>query len=91
MRLKNDKFQNPSRDDFETGKWLLPNEKYFIFQPSGGLSNQRIIIEQALVVCRALNRTCVLPMAAKHTSMWYNYNKQPLTDLMSFRKNIRCW
>mmetsp|Transcript_21645 Transcript_21645/g.42512 ORF Transcript_21645/g.42512 Transcript_21645/m.42512 type:complete len:598 (-) Transcript_21645:507-2300(-) len=57
------------------GSWFEPGRKYFVYQPSGGMSNQRIILEQALLVARALGRVLVVPPLCPHTSMFWNYNK----------------
>lgn len=53
---------------------LKKNKKYFVFQTSGGISNQRKILEWALQVCVILDRVCVLPPAAAHTTRYYKYN-----------------
>lgn len=72
------------RDYFEhQDQWRRPGEKYFVYQTSGGLSNQRIILESALIVGKYLNRTVVLPGLGPHTSMWYNFNKIPLDDFIA--------
>ncbi|GBG25461.1 Hypothetical Protein FCC1311_016792 [Hondaea fermentalgiana] len=60
---------------FTHASWYKPGEKYFVYQPSGGMSNQRIILEQALLVAKALGRTLVVPPVCPHTSMFWNYNK----------------
>ena len=71
------------REFFEIpGQWMKPGEKYFVYQSSGGLSNQRIMLEYALIVGRLLNRTVIVPGMGPHTSMWYNFNKIPLEDFM---------
>ena len=49
---------------------ILPGKKYLVFQSSGGFSNQRGILSQFLELARMLNRTCIVPMITKHTSMW---------------------
>ena len=51
--------------------------KYFVYQPSGGFNNQRMLLEHALVICQLLNRTCVIPPAAAHTNYFEKYNIQP--------------
>ena len=66
----------------DAAKWMKPDEKYFVYQSSGGLSNQRIMLEYALIVGRYLNRTVILPGLGPHTSMWYNFNKIPLEDFL---------
>ena len=68
---------------FENARhWMKPGEKYFVYQSSGGLSNQRIMLEYALLLGRILNRTVVVPGMGPHTSMWYNFNKIPLEDFL---------
>jgi hypothetical protein len=67
--------QHKIREYFESGSWFTKGRKYFVFQTSGGLSNQRIILETALIIGETLNRTVVINQAAWHSSMWYNYNK----------------
>lgn len=60
---------------FTRGYWFVRGTKYFVYQPSGGMSNQRIMLEHALLVARALGRTLVVPPVCPHTSMFWNYNK----------------
>jgi hypothetical protein len=60
--------------------WYRPNVKYFIYQPSGGLSNQRKILEWALRVCQILERTCIIPPIGPHTTFYYKYNAVPYSD-----------
>ena len=67
---------------FESGAWRQPGKKYFVYQSSGGLSNQRIMMEMALLLGRALNRTVVVPQTGPHTSMWWNFNRIPPTDML---------
>uniref|UniRef100_A0A7S2WQ54 GDP-fucose protein O-fucosyltransferase 2 n=1 Tax=Mucochytrium quahogii TaxID=96639 RepID=A0A7S2WQ54_9STRA len=50
-------------------------KRYFLFQPSGGFNNQRIIVQRAMMICKQLDRVCLVPMAGKHTSMYNNYNR----------------
>uniref|UniRef100_A0A7S2RY20 GDP-fucose protein O-fucosyltransferase 2 n=1 Tax=Mucochytrium quahogii TaxID=96639 RepID=A0A7S2RY20_9STRA len=59
---------------FTKGHWFRPGTKYFVYQPSGGMSNQRIILREAFLAAKALNRTLVVPPVGAHTSMFYNYN-----------------
>jgi len=78
--LDDQKIVHLRRDfDIETyllkGKWFQRSKKYLVYQPSGGLSNQRIEMENAMLVARILNRTLVVPPIAPHTSMFWNYNK----------------
>eukprot|EP00511_Aplanochytrium_stocchinoi_P000093 CAMPEP_0204822766 /NCGR_PEP_ID=MMETSP1346-20131115/949_1 /ASSEMBLY_ACC=CAM_ASM_000771 /TAXON_ID=215587 /ORGANISM="Aplanochytrium stocchinoi, Strain GSBS06" /LENGTH=634 /DNA_ID=CAMNT_0051949149 /DNA_START=328 /DNA_END=2232 /DNA_ORIENTATION=+ len=50
--------------------------KYFVYQPSGGMNNQRKQFENALIICMLLKRTCVAPPIAAHSNYFHNYNKQ---------------
>ena len=59
-----------------------PEAKLVVFQPSGGFNNQRIILERALRICRTLARTCVVPMAGRHSSMFSSYNRLDASGLM---------
>jgi len=47
-------------------KWKInPNEKdvkYFVYQPSGGWGNQRLILRWAMSAANAMDRTLVIPM-----------------------------
>jgi len=52
----------------------VQNKRWFVFQPSGGFNNQRIIMERALRICKLWQRTCVIPPAGRHSSMFPNYN-----------------
>ena len=60
---------------FTRGKWFERGRKYFVYQPSGGMSNQRIILEHALIIAKRMERVLVVPPLAPHTSMFWNYNK----------------
>jgi hypothetical protein len=61
-------------------------ERFFLFQPSGGMNNQRIILEMALAICLITNRTCVLPHAAQHTNYPLRYNLHTVDRLLSFQR-----
>lgn len=63
-------------------QWMRPGEKYFVYQSSGGLSNQRIMLESALIVGKLLNRTVIVPQLGPHTSMWYNFNNIAVHDFI---------
>jgi hypothetical protein len=56
----------------EYGK-LNAKELYFMYSPSGGFSNQRVELENALMIGRMLNRTVLVPPIGKHTQMWWKY------------------
>lgn len=57
------------------------NEKYLMYSPSGGWSNQLVCMESALQIGRILNRTVLIPMAARHTNGWGNYNRLEMDSL----------
>lgn len=67
---------------------LDPNDerRYFVYQTSGGFNNQRILFENALIVCQLLNRTCVAPPSAPHTNYFQKYNIQPGDKLTSMQR-----
>eukprot|EP00515_Schizochytrium_aggregatum_P016754 CAMPEP_0202104978 /NCGR_PEP_ID=MMETSP0965-20130614/5771_1 /ASSEMBLY_ACC=CAM_ASM_000507 /TAXON_ID=4773 /ORGANISM="Schizochytrium aggregatum, Strain ATCC28209" /LENGTH=550 /DNA_ID=CAMNT_0048673853 /DNA_START=1 /DNA_END=1650 /DNA_ORIENTATION=+ len=50
--------------------------RFFLYQPSGGWGNQRLILRWAVILANAMNRTLVLPPIAGHTSMYENFNKK---------------
>lgn len=52
-----------------------PGERYMIYSPGGGFSNQRKEIEYAVVIAQILNRTLYVPMCGRHTNTWRNYAK----------------
>lgn len=56
--------------------------KIFIFQPSGGFNNQRIILERAIQICSLLKRICIIPMAGRHSSFYSSYNKLSRNSLI---------
>ena len=62
------------------------DRKYFVYQTSGGFNNQRILFENALIVCQLLNRTCVAPPSAPHTNYFQKYNIQPGGKLTSMQR-----
>ena len=51
--------------------------KYFAYQPSGGINNQRKQLESAMMIARLTGRTCIVPPFAPHSNYFYNYNKIP--------------
>jgi hypothetical protein len=56
---------------------LRPEEegvRYFLYQPSGGWGNQRLILRWAILAANAMNRTLVVPPVAPHTNFFDNYN-----------------
>lgn len=70
------RFEELSPADVKSRKW-------FVFQPSGGFNNQRIILERALRICKLLNRICIVPPAGRHSSMYKNYNKLDGNETMA--------
>ena len=54
--------------EFDYRSYPGDEQNYFVYQPSGGLNNQRVLLEHALVICQLLNRTCLVPPAAAHTN-----------------------
>jgi len=48
---------------------------YFLYQPSGGWGNQRLILRWAIMVANCLNRTLVLPPVAPHSDLYKGFNK----------------
>ena len=50
---------------------LDPSQKYFLYSPSGGFSNQRAEIENAMMIGKILNRTVIIPEIGKHAQMWW--------------------
>ncbi|KAH9260116.1 hypothetical protein BASA81_001891 [Batrachochytrium salamandrivorans] len=53
----------------------VAGERYMIYSPGGGFSNQRREIEYAVVIAQILNRTLYVPMCGRHTNTWRNYAK----------------
>lgn len=71
-----------ARDSFLNGNWKQPGKKYVFYQPSGGVSNQRILLENAMLVAKKLNRTLLLPPVGPHTAQWFKYNKVKTEDVV---------
>lgn len=65
-----------------------PGEKFFVYQPSGGWNNQRLLMENAMVVCLLLNRTCIAPPASPHSNFFRNYNSIPSTGVVAMSRVI---
>lgn len=49
--------------------------KYFVYQPSGGWGNQRIILQNAIAAANAMKRVLVLPPIAPHNFLYHGYNE----------------
>lgn len=62
------------------------DKKYFVYQPSGGMNNQRIQLEMALTICLIIKRTCVLPHMAQHTNYYFRYNMHPASRTTSMQR-----
>ena len=78
--------KNHSKVEYATendSSWYSSGRKYFVYQPSGGVSNQLLLLEAALLISHALNRTLVVPPVAPHTSGWWNYNAVHKDKLLS--------
>ncbi|CAK9072553.1 Translocation protein SEC62 [Durusdinium trenchii] len=59
-------------------KYRLPpfaDGRFFLYQPSGGWGNQRLILRWAVIAANAMNRTLVLPPVAPHGSFYTSFNK----------------
>uniref|UniRef100_A0A7S3LHZ6 GDP-fucose protein O-fucosyltransferase 2 n=1 Tax=Aplanochytrium stocchinoi TaxID=215587 RepID=A0A7S3LHZ6_9STRA len=73
--------------------WDMVNEKYkltedsegkfFVYQPSGGWGNQRIILQNAIAAANAMERILVLPPIAPHNFLWYGYNRFKAEEMVS--------
>jgi hypothetical protein len=77
---------NTSLDLTRVERGGADGERFFLFQPSGGMNNQRIILEIALAICLITNRTCVLPHAAQHTNYPLRYNLHTVDRMLSFQR-----
>ena len=55
--------------------------RYFLYSPSGGLSNQLIELSYALEIGRLLNRTVFAPMIARHSSGWRTFESLSPSEL----------
>ena len=60
--------------------------KFFVYQPSGGWGNQRLILGWAMIAANAMNRTLILPVAAHHSNFWQNFNKHKPEDVTPMHK-----
>jgi hypothetical protein len=57
--------------------------KYFLYTPSGGMSNQVMELRNALLMAQHLRRTLYVPMIGRHSNMVYGYDALPLKFLFS--------
>ncbi len=63
---------------------LRQGERYLVYTPSGGFSNQFYCLLGAIYVARLSNRTVVVPPKAKHTNFQNGYWKLGMKDLVPF-------
>jgi len=56
--------------------------KFFLYQPSGGWGNQRLILRWAMLAANAMNRTLVLPPVAPHSNFYYSFNEFGKSSLL---------
>ncbi len=68
-------YDAPRTWNHEYNKIDLTSNRYFVYSSSGGFNNQRAILEYAIWISRYLNRTLIIPMAGKHTQMWYKHEE----------------
>jgi len=73
-------------NEFDFVNDLSSDERYFVYQPSGGINNQRIQLETALVICKLLNRTCILPPIGQHTNFYFRYNMHHPRKMVSMQR-----
>ncbi|GBG34202.1 Hypothetical Protein FCC1311_104262 [Hondaea fermentalgiana] len=70
------RFEDLAEHEVQAKQWL-------VFQQSGGFNNQRIILERALRICKLLKRTCLVPPAGRHSSMFKNYNRLDADEIIA--------
>ena len=58
-----------------------PKEKYILYNPSGGMSNQEIELVNALRMAKALGRTLYFPMVGRHSIVTSGYNALTMAEL----------
>lgn len=57
--------------------------KYFVFQPSGGWGNQRMLLRWAMRAANAMDRILIVPMVAPHNKMWQGYDRLNASDMVA--------
>eukprot|EP00514_Thraustochytrium_sp_LLF1b_P004442 CAMPEP_0184516264 /NCGR_PEP_ID=MMETSP0198_2-20121128/4938_1 /TAXON_ID=1112570 /ORGANISM="Thraustochytrium sp., Strain LLF1b" /LENGTH=519 /DNA_ID=CAMNT_0026906577 /DNA_START=722 /DNA_END=2281 /DNA_ORIENTATION=- len=62
--------------------YLAPGEKYFIYSPSGGFNNQLMCLVDGILFAKKVNRTLIVPMAAKHSNLFRGYLNVSRIDLV---------
>lgn len=67
---------------------LQPKEKYFVYSPTGGLSNQLIELAIALEICTILKRTLLAPMIGRHSSGFRAHEELAASDLFPMDRII---
>ena len=63
---------------------LAPNDRFLVYSPSGGWSNQLWCLGAAMLLARMSNRTLLVPPAALHTNGWQRYESLEMDRLMPF-------
>lgn len=53
-----------------------------MYSPSGGFNNQRKELEYSLKIAALLNRSLLVPLAAKHSSRWVKYHELEYADTL---------
>jgi hypothetical protein len=61
---------------------MSAGERYLTYTPSGGWGNQLIELLCATALAMRRNRTVVVPMHARHSSMWTSYLELEQADLV---------
>ncbi|KAH9249751.1 hypothetical protein BASA81_012558 [Batrachochytrium salamandrivorans] len=67
---------------------LQPKEKYFVYSPTGGLSNQLIELAIALEICTILKRKLIAPMIGRHSSGFRAHEELAVSDLFPMDRII---
>mmetsp|Transcript_22091 Transcript_22091/g.43476 ORF Transcript_22091/g.43476 Transcript_22091/m.43476 type:complete len:536 (-) Transcript_22091:87-1694(-) len=57
--------------------------RFFLYQPSGGWGNQRLILRWAIIAANAMNRTLVLPPVAPHANFYAGFNKFSSNEVLN--------
>ncbi|KAG0208632.1 hypothetical protein BGX28_000440 [Mortierella sp. GBA30] len=67
LKNSNDQLQHPHQQPYDSVRGLVPrptydpNERYLAYLPHSGFHNQRITLENALLLAKYLNRTLLVP------------------------------
>jgi len=76
--LRNESFASLEQWDVVPERFKVRSDakgKFFLYQPSGGWGNQKLILKWAIIAANAMNRTLVLPPVAPHSSFYQGFNK----------------